>query len=746
MVQIPHVCLTLATVMLATTCGRSLAQLELQGVNVTIAPKEDFQLFAAFSTDAPPQSLFPYTNAHSTFLPPRFMAAGLVGSKAIPTNNWWGNMIAATTDAQVQPAWVNPYTVRPLVVSAPFGLSVSYPYPTRGYGGSTGNGNANKFYLHGVNEEIVFSAVEFTSAPTFEIFGWDDLSVQLRFAKGAGKFESTLVSGMPFATAKYTALTPSFSTVYAIISVNGQNAVSGLVTNSDRFVLELNNGQRWTLYFSASVSLKVDGMSKLIGLAQFTGTSRVALIPSADKQSIFDTARFCVLEGGDVEARDESSYSYNWKTSGSCGSGLLHYAQIHHVDTLDRTSAAEASGVEAYSTTRGKMTALLTKTTPPVWRFTDTQAVPVDFYPPRKPSASVVTAQKIKETLTSDIRADWSLPLDGSYYYNGKAAQKYASLCLMANDASVVGSSDTTLRSECVTKLKNILTPFLENKWTNTLSYDTVYRGILSSQGFKQNDANADFGNTMYNDHHYHFGYWIVTAAIVNRLEPTWSRIGELNAMASFLIRDVANPSWSDTYFPKFRNFDWYRGHSYSHGVTPFADGKDQESTSEDVNFHYGVALFGQVTNNAELARIGQLMLKLDVRAIKTYFLMTDANVAQPVQIRPNKVTGIMFDNKIDYATWFSAEKYAIHGIQMLPISPVTEYVRSRQFVEEEWNQVLSREAIIVNNELSNTWTSLLYANYATVNKDVAMAKLQTATMDDGLTRSWALYMAATRP
>lgn len=745
MVQTSRVCLTLAAALLAISCGSSLAQLQLQGANVTIAPKEDFQLFAALSTDAPPQALFPYTNAHSTLLPPRFMAPGLVGSKAIPTNNWWGNMIAATTDAQVQPAWVNPYTVRPLVVSAPFGLSISYPYPTRGYGGSTGNGNANKFYLHGVLEEIVFSAVEFTSAPTFEIFGWDDLSVQLRFAKGAGKFESTLVSGMAFATAKYTALTPSFSTLFAIISVNGQNAVSGLVTNSDRFVVELNNGQRWTLYFSASVSLKVDGMSKLVGLAQFTGTSRVALIPSANTQAIFDQARFCVLEGGDVEARDESSYSYNWKTSGNCGSGLLHYAQIHHVDTLDRTSAAEASGVEAYSTTRGKMTALLTKTSPPVWRFTDTQVIPVDFYPPRKPSASVVAAQKIKETLTNDIRADWSLPLDGSYYFNGKAAQKYASLCLMASDSSVVGS-DTTLRAECVTKLKNILTPFLENKWTNTLSYDTVYRGILSSQGFKQNDINADFGNTMYNDHHYHFGYWIVTAAIVNRLEPTWARIGELNSIASFLIRDVANPSWSDAYFPKFRNFDWYRGHSYSHGVTPFADGKDQESTSEDVNFYYGLALFGQVTKNAELARIGQLMLKLDVRAIKTYFLMTDAHVAQPAQIRPNKVTGIMFDNKIDYATWFSAEKYAIHGIQMLPISPVTEYVRSRQFVEEEWNQVLSREAIIVNNELSNTWTSLLYANYATVNKDVAMTKLQTTAMDDGLTRSWALYMAATRP
>ncbi|KAF1317488.1 putative endo-1,3-beta-glucanase, partial [Globisporangium splendens] len=746
MVHFSQACLCLAAALTTSSCwlGAS-AQLNLESVNVTIAPKADFQLFASLSTEAPPTTLFPYTDAHKTFLPPRFMAAGLVGSKAIPTNNWWGNMIAATTDAQVQPAWVNPYTVRPSIVSAPYGLSISYPYPTRGYGGSTGNGNANKFYLHGIIDEFVFSATEFTSPPAFEIYGWDDLSVQLRFSKGSTKFESTLVSGMAFATAKYAGLTPSFSTAYAIISINGQNAVSGLQLTSDRFVMAFNNGQTWTLYFSTAIALRVDGVSKLVGVAPFTGTSRVALIPTASVQTIFDQGFFCVLEGGDVEAKDENSYSYNWKTSGNCGTGLLHYAQIHHVDTLDRTSAAEAGGVEAYSTTRGKMTALLTKTSPPVWRFTDTTSIPVDFFPPRKPSASVVAAQNLKAILTADIRAAWSLPLDGSYYFNGKAAQKYASLCLMASDSSVVGT-DTSLRTECVTKLENILVPFLANQWANSLYYDTIYRGILSSQGFKTNDANADFGNTMYNDHHYHYGYWITTAAIVNYLDPAWSRISELNRMAGFMIRDVANPSWTDAYFPKFRNFDWYRGHSYSHGVTPFADGKDQESTSEDINFHYGLTLFGQVTNNPDLTRIGKLMLKLDTRAIQTYFLMTDANQAQPAQIRPNKVTGIMFDNKIDYATWFSAEKYAIHGIQMIPISPVTEFVRTRQFVEQEWNQVLSREAIIVNNDVSNTWMSLLYANYATVNKDVAMAKLQTVAMDDGLTRSWALYMAATRP
>ncbi|KAG2830032.1 hypothetical protein PC112_g7864 [Phytophthora cactorum] len=107
---------------------------------------------------------------------------------------------------------------------------------------------------------------------------------------------------------------------------------------------------------------------------------------------------------------------------------------------------------------------------------------------------------------------------------------------------------------------------------------------------------------------------------------------------------------------------------------------------------------------------------------------------------------GILFDNKVNYATWFSGEKHAIHGIQMLPATAVTEFVRTREFVEQEWDQILAREPIVQNDDQANPWLSLLYMNYATVNKDFALEKLRTVTMDDGLSRSWAMYIAATRP
>eukprot|EP00644_Phytophthora_capsici_P000244 jgi/Phyca11/13631/fgenesh1_pg.PHYCAscaffold_4_\ len=188
---------------------------------------------------------------------------------------------------------------------------------------------------------------------------------------------------------------------------------------------------------------------------------------------------------------------------------------------------------------------------------------------------------------------------------------------------------------------------------------------------------------------------------------------GTTGNMVWTLLRDVANPSSDDTYFPKFRHFSWFLGHSYSHGVTPMADAKDEESTSEDVNFFYGMMLWGKVTEKKAVEDLGSLMLRLNARAVRTYFLMTSDNTIHPPQFVPNHITGIFFDNKADYATWFSAEKYCIHGIQMIPVSPINRLVRTKTFIQEEWDDILSKEAIVTRVDTTNAWLSLLLVNQA---------------------------------
>ncbi len=94
----------------------------------------------------------------------------------------------------------------------------------------------------------------------------------------------------------------------------------------------------------------------------------------------------------------------------------------------------------------------------------------------------------------------------------------------------------------------------------------------MSSATYVTGDKGLDFGNTLYNDHHFHYGYHILAAAIIGYLDPQW--LDANKAYVDTLVRDVANPSHEDKYFPMWRSFDWYHGHSWAHGLYASMDGK----------------------------------------------------------------------------------------------------------------------------------------------------------------------------
>ncbi|KAG7387221.1 hypothetical protein PHYPSEUDO_014613 [Phytophthora pseudosyringae] len=722
---------------------------------------------APFATDEPSTALFQRYDTLTTLAPIINVASDLL-TRPLPTNKWWGNLIHTTTadiDTVANPAWSNPYALK-LPKEAPYGLQACYSYTYRSMADEVDG--VVKYYLHAFHNDLTLSATEFASTkPDYEIYSFSDMGASVRTCVSGSStcMDSSLVNGMAFVSATYSGLTASIESEYAMTLVDDSTA--------GKFVIQLPNNQMWVVYSSdTSASFSIDSTgSALVSSAAYTGTLRVAILPDSNDQSVYDDYSSCIIRGGNVSVESRTSYSLQWETEGSgCDSaGLLHFALPHQVEVMsDATSTQSSGAIVLHSTTRGQMVGQVT--TSGSWTLTEDEADDeVDFYPASKPSSDVVSQINLLSTLQSDIDSDWSLGT-GSWYYNGKAYQKYASLCLMAADSSVVGD-DTTLLSSCLSKLEGIVEPFLNNTLGSPLAYETAYKGIVTSQIFTANDADVEFGNGVYNDHHYHYGYWITASAILKKLDPSWSGMAQLETMVWTLLRDVANPSSDDAYFPKFRHFSWFLGHSYSHGVTPMADGKDEESTSEDVNFYYGMMLWGKVAENKAVEDLGSLMLRLNARAVRTYFLMTSDNTIHPAhlmlrlnaravrtyflmtsdntihpaQFVPNHVTGIFFDNKADYATWFSAEKYCIHGIQMIPVSPINGLVRTATFIQEEWDDILSKEAIVTGDDTTNAWLSLLLVNEAVINQADALAKLATATMDDGLTRSWALYNAASR-
>ena len=145
---------------------------------------------------------------------------------------------------------------------------------------------------------------------------------------------------------------------------------------------------------------------------------------------------------------------------------------------------------------------------------------------------------------------------------------------------------------------------------------------------------------TLYsNDHHFHYGYFIYTAAVIAYLDPSWLPLNQ--AWVNGLVRDAANPSTHDNMFAFSRMFDWYHGHSFAAGLFELWDGKDEESSSEDAFFAYAMKMWGRVIGDSSMEARGNLMLSILARTFDEYFLLSSNNKNQPANFIGNKVTGI---------------------------------------------------------------------------------------------------------
>lgn len=111
--------------------------------------------------------------------------------------------------------------------------------------------------------------------------------------------------------------------------------------------------------------------------------------------------------------------------------------------------------------------------------------------------------------------------------------------------------------------------PTLSVGLTNRLG---AWGGLVSSASYITGQEGFDFGNTYYNDHHFHYGHHILAAAYIGSMDSAWLTANK--AYVNHLVRDVANPSSSDQWYPQWRSFDWYHGHSWATGLFDQLDGK----------------------------------------------------------------------------------------------------------------------------------------------------------------------------
>ena len=118
--------------------------------------------------------------------------------------------------------------------------------------------------------------------------------------------------------------------------------------------------------------------------------------------------------------------------------------------------------------------------------------------------------------------------------------------------------------------LQNCLLQLLEKTFTASMSYfsyDQSKTSVIAQV--------PEFGNQNLNDHHFHYGYYIRTAAVLGQFDPAF--VPKVASQVNQLVLDIANTDRTSTLFPYLRTFDTYEGHSWADGFANFADGNDQE-------------------------------------------------------------------------------------------------------------------------------------------------------------------------
>ncbi|MCJ1401504.1 hypothetical protein MMC11_004718 [Xylographa trunciseda] len=736
--------------------GSSTANPPSRPISTTAGAAHVVDVFKAIDTRPPPRQI---TNRIDHPAP----RLGIAAQKTpISTNRFYANLFLG---GQTQGVWTHPYSVSWSHGSGnarSWGMSISQidDYQ-RAYGPPNPAipGSPVQYFINPLGiQSIILSATELQDSTVLTTDELEAFSVNANLrpqASSKSSIQFPLVQGMGFVTGIYTDLQPAIqSSVFFRNVVGSGSPYPGVF----KYTVTLEDGKEWLIYAAPSnghdPSFKLISNTLLQGPSGWSGSIQVARNPAgASGNAVFDgsagayaaTVRITGNVGTDGTT---ASYQLSWSKAGlSTGRPLIMFALPHHLSSFDTFMASAVTDICLTTTTKGKATAVIADS----WTLVESN-LPKDIgFSPWSPTTGNVVQfssnaiSAIKRAASSEINQDMSAQSNlNSMYYAGKALSKFATIIYTIQFLA----NDTSLAQQGLARLKAALTLFTTNRQMFPLVYDTVWGGIVSSASYpdKTNDAGADFGNTHYNDHHFHYGYFIHVAAIVGSLDPAW--LAENKDWVNMLVRDVANPSLSDTYFPFSRAFDWFHGHSFAKGLFESGDSKDQESTSEDAMFAYAMKMWGHVIGDQSMEARGNLMLSILKRSFQHYFLLESDNTVQPANFIGNKVTGILFENKIDHTTYFGGNFEYVQGIHMIPLMPFSAFIRSKRFVTEEWNTYFGETAVTPASKVAGGWKGLLYANLAIIDPRAsfdffASDNFDPGWLDGGASRTWYLAFAA---
>ncbi|KTD60067.1 glycosyl hydrolase [Legionella shakespearei] len=617
-------------------------------------------------TASDPATVFPVTT--NELSPTSYW---LDNKKPYPTNAWFINFLFANS----QPVNISPYIVK--VNPQGLGLSYSspYTYKERNYAEISA-----LFYQY--EDQLHLGSLE--PMTEYGLESYKGLIANLKWQNAAQqKIAAPLVQGSPYLTEFFTQATPQLTSRYKWLSINNQaQDVPMPASNRYQILLQLDetNTQTWVLYTQYPLELTWTTSTageKLVAKNAYSGWVRLVLqadtarginndpnildqysatIPLDYQQNYFTTDKNLM-------------YSWSWKTQNNQAPLMLSLA--HQRNALMQTQPVSYSGIKGLMQGQAQQT----------WNV-ELPLIPILFLEPKNISSQQrhVLAQALEEEAAIFLK-EKKLPEEGPYL-TGKRLARIARLILIAD---FLGMSE--LRQQMISHTQSILLDFMQGQNSWFFQYDQTWGGIIPSKD--------NYGARHYNDHHYHYGYWVYTFAVLAKFDLKWLKTKLQDKPFTpeewihFLILDYANKDPNNPYFTYQRHQDDYAGHSWASGLTPDAAGQNEQSSSEAVNAYYALALYAKATNDSATYNWAQFLMSRELKSAQLYWqIPANSPVYSEAFKKENQVIGNLWASKVDANAYFikctEAYRCGLHysfGMQMLPFTAITSYLLNKEWL-----------------------------------------------------------------
>ena len=270
----------------------------------------------------------------------------------------------------------------------------------------------------------------------------------------------------------------------------------------------------------------------------------------------------------------------------------------------------------------------------------------------------------LSEFLIGDTRRTASLYTGhgNGTYWTGKALGSIAQLILVSEQLG---------QEERAEQLEGMLKARME-KWFR--GEGGFYFGFHKNVGTLVGYPEEYFSASGMNDHHFHYGYWLMAAAQIAKRDPDWLNPEQWGQMVQLIARDIATSERGRDDFPFIRNFDPYEGHSWARGNSDFyGHGNDQESSSEAINAWAALAFLGEFTGNKQMRDLGVYLYVTEIASVLNYWFDIHGVVFDPAYPKP--IASMVFGGGYGYSTWWTEEPRQIHGINLLPVTSASVYL-----------------------------------------------------------------------